>query len=212
MLYSGITLGLRDTFITHTGDAVRSEYTASLPKRSALLLVAGMLGLVSANALGSSPDTKCNRSLQLQASLDLPVRALHVAIVDHVVANSLAPSRLDRALHRAPPVTPDNANVAKVDAILRQIFDEQIASADALPDLRELSLPTVRDISGIPLIRDSEVEDQYRPPLVDIADTEPSAVGPQPDSVEDPNISAELPGFDTDAASRFRREMYRTDI
>jgi hypothetical protein len=109
-------------------------------------------------------------------------------------------------------VAPDNANVAKVDAILRQIFDEQIESADALTDLRELSLPTGKEMAGISLVRDAELDDQYRPPSVDVADAEPSAIGPASNSGEDPDINAELPGFDKDAASRFRREMYRTDI
>ncbi|HNP34909.1 MAG TPA: hypothetical protein PKK10_03555 [Woeseiaceae bacterium] len=158
------------------------------------------------------------------ASLDNPHpdnvhKQLSTAIVDHVATNSI-PSN-DTDLHPQRAATSSKSS-PRVNAILRQIFEKPTFDKSAFEqnetgpesatELADPALVIRNDAAKPDTMRDDETSTNFQRPAADIADAEPASASPEHGSDSGTGVNAHLPGISEDELSRYRREMYRTDI
>jgi hypothetical protein len=146
----------------------------------------------------------CDKSQSSPIDLDVPVQKLSIIAVDYgnaslVSAGDAMPESTDDLNIRSPSVS----IAPRVETILREIFDESIPAdqkdADATASspantatLEELTAPVLREQSrNIDKLENS-----------DIRDAEGNTT----------RANTSVPGVAEDELSRFRRQMFRTDI
>lgn len=143
------------------------------------------------SATGS--DARCDQSLDAPAMSISDDGKLALRIIGHGTATAAAADDLVLEAAEADP-SADTASYPagpRVDVMLRRIFDEARARQPSLSEPEEtgdLSAPLAVD-------KTENVDDTAA-----VLETDPA------------DSPAELPGFSPDELSRYRQQMYRTDI
>lgn len=160
---------------------------------SALLLLA--LGTSTTPALAATgADTRCDQSAESPALPDVHPGNLTLEVVDHPVAEPVAPGRIsvDSAIEPGGSSTPSADDRPRVETLLRRIFDEPQLRAPELPSTEEA------DERGAPFVVEKPAKAE-----------KPAATGPE-DAARD--VAPRMPGVSGDETLRFKHQMYRTDI
>ena len=165
------------------------------PGKYSFPVAAGTLALCLSLAANAGVDQWCDTAESAQASLPAPPEALSVLRVDYGESNVLA-SRDDEA------VPDDNAEITPYvpESALRiaerfqddRAADSQSSGKAAESDARQPSIELRR---SAPVAQDDRGEKNATKPIAPAG-----------------QVDARLPGVAPEDASRYRRQMYRTDI
>jgi len=167
--------------------------TEKISGLSALLVLA--LGFAMSPAFAATgADTRCDQSVDSAQMPDVRNNDLTLEVVDHGATESVTPGQLsiDRAADDGGTTIPSANDRPHVETLLRRIFDE--------PQLRTPEITPAE-----------EAQERSAPFAVDKWENGDENVSTDPGS-DSVDAAPRLPGLSDDELSRFKQQMYRTDI
>lgn len=123
---------------------------------------------------------------------------------DSVSAADAPPATIDDLHSRAPSVSiGPRVETPRVETILREIFDESVPAGQEDADATAISSPNAAPLAEL-------TAPQLRQKSRDIDNSDKSNIRDAENDVT--GVSTSVPGLSEDDLSRYRRQMFRTDI
>ena len=152
-----------------------------------------LLAFWCAPVFAAGSDVFCEKAATASVSLDVQIDDLAIDIVDHGITDAVSAAGLESA---APSVL----MAPRVETILREIFDETLTADQEAADATPISSPHAASLAELtaPVLREQGKK-------IDDAEIREDKLGVS-------GVNTRVPGVSEDDLSRYRRQMFRTDI
>ena len=152
-----------------------------------------LLAFWCAPVFAAGSDVFCEKAAIASVSLDVQIEDLAIAVVDHGITDAVSAAGLE-------PAAPSVLMAPRVETILREIFDETVPADHEAADATPISSPHAASLAELtaPVLREQGKK-------IDDAEIREDKLGVS-------GVNTRVPGVSEDDLSRYRRQMFRTDI